>query len=322
MTRASDPRGTRHARSGREPGAHAGTFPRVAPPRTPGPCRARRGPRVHAALDRHLRQAAGDRAEETADNAAPVPRDAASRHRARVLQRVLGRAPRRHLRGHRLRRAAGRRAFRARAARSPSSGATCCSRPKRHASTRSSAASRAGIATRSCTSIAAIASSRSSARSAIWPTSTAAPRVSSASSSTPCATGAGSIESKDRYTQGHCERVADLACALALRAGLEPRELFWFRVGAIVHDVGKLIIPSEILNKPGKLAPDEWELIKRHPVAGVEMLVGHGLPRRRHPDGALAPRALGRPGLSGRARRRGRSRAARASSASPTCTTR
>src|SRR5690348_3899325 len=44
------------------------------------------------------------------------------------------------------------------------------------------------------------------------------------------------------------------------------------RIGAIVHDVGKLIIPSETLNKPGKLAPDEWELIKRHPVAGVEML--------------------------------------------------
>ncbi len=82
----------------------------------------------------------------------------------------------------------------------------------------------------------------------------------------------GTIEAKDRYTQGHCERVADLACAIALRAGVEPRELFWFRIGAIVHDVGKLIIPSEILNKPGKLAPDEWELVKRHPVAGVEML--------------------------------------------------
>jgi putative nucleotidyltransferase with HDIG domain len=82
----------------------------------------------------------------------------------------------------------------------------------------------------------------------------------------------GTIESKDRYTQGHCERVADLACALALRAGLEARELFWFRIGAIVHDVGKLIIPSEVLNKPGKLAPDEWDLVKRHPVAGVEML--------------------------------------------------
>ncbi len=88
----------------------------------------------------------------------------------------------------------------------------------------------------------------------------------------------GSIESKDRYTQGHCERVADLSCALALRAGLSPRELFWFRIGAIVHDVGKLIIPPEILNKPGKLSPDEWELIKRHPLAGVEMLADMDFP--------------------------------------------
>jgi diguanylate cyclase (GGDEF)-like protein/putative nucleotidyltransferase with HDIG domain len=89
---------------------------------------------------------------------------------------------------------------------------------------------------------------------------------------------AGSIESKDRHTQGHCERVADLACALAIRAGAESRDLFWFRMGATVHDIGKLIIPSDVLNKPGKLAPDEWELIKRHPVAGVEMLVEMDFP--------------------------------------------
>jgi diguanylate cyclase (GGDEF)-like protein len=88
----------------------------------------------------------------------------------------------------------------------------------------------------------------------------------------------GSIESKDRYTQGHCERVADLTCALALRAGVEARQLFWFRVGAIVHDVGKLIVPSELLNKPGRLAPDEWELVKRHPSAGVEMLTDMNFP--------------------------------------------
>jgi diguanylate cyclase (GGDEF)-like protein len=80
------------------------------------------------------------------------------------------------------------------------------------------------------------------------------------------------IESKDRYAQGNAERVADLVCALALRAGVEARELFWFRMGATLHDVGKLVIPSEILNKPGKLAPNEWELVKRHPVAGAEML--------------------------------------------------
>lgn len=87
-----------------------------------------------------------------------------------------------------------------------------------------------------------------------------------------------SIESKDRYTQGHCERVADIACALAVRAGVQPRELFWFRIGATVHDVGKLIIPSDLLNKPGKLSPDEWELVKRHPVAGVEMLADMDFP--------------------------------------------
>ena len=45
-----------------------------------------------------------------------------------------------------------------------------------------------------------------------------------------------------------------------------------------MHDVGKLIIPSEVLNKPGKLAPDEWELVKRHPVAGVEMLADMDFP--------------------------------------------
>jgi diguanylate cyclase (GGDEF)-like protein/putative nucleotidyltransferase with HDIG domain len=89
---------------------------------------------------------------------------------------------------------------------------------------------------------------------------------------------AGSIESKDRHTQGHCERVADMASALAIRAGAESRDLFWFRMGATVHDIGKLIIPADVLNKPGKLAPDEWELIKRHPVAGVEMLAEMDFP--------------------------------------------
>ena len=89
---------------------------------------------------------------------------------------------------------------------------------------------------------------------------------------------AGSIESKDRHTQGHCERVADLACALAIRDGCESRELFWFRMGATVHDIGKLIVPADVLNKPGKLAPDEWDVVKRHPMAGVEMLAEMDFP--------------------------------------------
>ncbi|HEX8944303.1 MAG TPA: diguanylate cyclase [Gemmatimonadaceae bacterium] len=87
-----------------------------------------------------------------------------------------------------------------------------------------------------------------------------------------------SIESKDRYTHGHCERVANLACALALRAGLESSDVFWFRIGALVHDVGKLIISSEVLNKPGKLAPDEWDLITRHPASGIEILADMNFP--------------------------------------------
>ena len=81
-----------------------------------------------------------------------------------------------------------------------------------------------------------------------------------------------SIECKDQYTQGHCERVADLACALASRTGMDEQSLFWFRIGALLHDVGKLVIPAEVLNKSGSLTPDEWALMRRHPSAGVEML--------------------------------------------------
>lgn len=87
-----------------------------------------------------------------------------------------------------------------------------------------------------------------------------------------------SIESKDHYTQGHCERVADLACALAAEAGLDQKSLFWFRIGALLHDVGKLMIPPEILNKPGRLTAEEWAMIKRHPVWGVEMLADIDFP--------------------------------------------
>src|SRR5687767_3002502 len=87
-----------------------------------------------------------------------------------------------------------------------------------------------------------------------------------------------SIEAKDRYTQGHCERVADLACAIASRSGFDDRTLFWFRIGALLHDVGKLIIPAEVLNKPAKLNDEEWALMRRHPEAGVELLAGIEFP--------------------------------------------
>ena len=82
-----------------------------------------------------------------------------------------------------------------------------------------------------------------------------------------------SIESKDVYTQGHCIRVANLACALWSRVcGDDSTSLFWFRIGALLHDVGKLMVPAEVLNKPGKLDDNEWQMIRGHPSAGVELL--------------------------------------------------
>jgi putative nucleotidyltransferase with HDIG domain len=82
-----------------------------------------------------------------------------------------------------------------------------------------------------------------------------------------------SIESKDEYTQGHCVRVADLACALWMRVNEgDETSLFWFRIGALLHDVGKLMVPPEVLNKPGKLTDEEWAMVRGHPTAGVELL--------------------------------------------------
>jgi HD-GYP domain len=87
-----------------------------------------------------------------------------------------------------------------------------------------------------------------------------------------------SIEGKDHYTQGHCERVADLACILAVRAGIDERSMFWFRLGALLHDVGKIIVPFEVLNKPGPLTNEEWALMKLHPQAGLDLIADIDFP--------------------------------------------
>lgn len=80
------------------------------------------------------------------------------------------------------------------------------------------------------------------------------------------------IESKDAYTLGHCERVADYACALARDVGFDDITMFWFRIGALLHDVGKIVVPSEILNKPGRFTPEEREIMERHAAAGSDLL--------------------------------------------------
>ena len=87
-----------------------------------------------------------------------------------------------------------------------------------------------------------------------------------------------SIEAKDLNTHGHCERVADLACAVAARMGIAGPTVFWYRVGALLHDIGKLVIPADVLNKPDRLTEDEWTLVRRHPSAGAEMLAAVDFP--------------------------------------------
>lgn len=81
-----------------------------------------------------------------------------------------------------------------------------------------------------------------------------------------------SIESKDTYTHGHCERVASYACRLARAAGFPEEYLVWFRMGALLHDVGKVAVPLEILNKTGTLTDEEWDVLKSHPAEGVRLL--------------------------------------------------
>ena len=87
-----------------------------------------------------------------------------------------------------------------------------------------------------------------------------------------------SIESSDSYTFGHCDRVAEYAVGVGRALGLEEVELTTLRMGAYLHDLGKVRVPHEVLNKPGRLTQDEFELMKMHPVYGVEMLAGVEFP--------------------------------------------
>ena len=87
-----------------------------------------------------------------------------------------------------------------------------------------------------------------------------------------------SIESADSYTYGHCARVADYAAGVARNLGLDDAELTTIRLGAYLHDVGKVRIPHEILNKPGRLTPEEIEVMQRHTLHGVELLAAIEFP--------------------------------------------
>jgi putative nucleotidyltransferase with HDIG domain len=87
-----------------------------------------------------------------------------------------------------------------------------------------------------------------------------------------------SIESSDTYTFGHCERVARHAVAVAQALGLGDRAQTAIRLGAYLHDVGKVRVPHETLNKPGPLTRDEFEVVQMHPIWGLELLAAVEFP--------------------------------------------
>ena len=77
-----------------------------------------------------------------------------------------------------------------------------------------------------------------------------------------------SIEGKDPYTHGHCERLAEYSARLGEHLQLPEEQLIALRRAGVVHDVGKIAVPDAILLKPGRLTAEEWTLIKEHPVVG------------------------------------------------------
>ena len=109
------------------------------------------------------------------------------------------------------------------------------------------------------------------------------------------------IEKKDPYTYGHQMRVAHLAVKIAREMGLSDKQIETIYYGSIIHDIGKIFIPSDILNRPGKLSDVEFTLIKTHPQIGYDILKEIELPwniadmileHHEHLDGSGYPRNI------------------------------
>lgn len=80
------------------------------------------------------------------------------------------------------------------------------------------------------------------------------------------------LEAKDLYTYGHSTRVAEMAYALGKILGMTEKELKQIHIAGDLHDIGKIGVPDSVLNKPGKLELNEWELMKKHPFIGYNIL--------------------------------------------------
>jgi len=83
---------------------------------------------------------------------------------------------------------------------------------------------------------------------------------------------AAAIDAKDPYTRGHSERVSSFAMAISRHLGLNQEEVFRVHIAAILHDVGKLGIRESILNKPGGLSDEEFEIMRQHPSIGAQIM--------------------------------------------------
>jgi len=81
-----------------------------------------------------------------------------------------------------------------------------------------------------------------------------------------------SIDAKDPYTEGHSQRVCDFSVEIARQLGLAPEVVHCIRIGSLLHDVGKIGIPDNILTKPGHLTEQEYEIMKHHPAIGAKIM--------------------------------------------------
>lgn len=86
------------------------------------------------------------------------------------------------------------------------------------------------------------------------------------------------LEKRDPYTAGHQRKVAEITTAVAERLGFSPHEVEGLRLGAMIHDIGKIYVPVEILSRPGRISEAEFNVIKSHPEVGYDIIKGIDFP--------------------------------------------
>ncbi len=112
---------------------------------------------------------------------------------------------------------------------------------------------------------------------------------------------AAAIDIKDKYTQGHSERVGKYSEIIAREMGWGEEEVEGMAIAGYLHDVGKLVVERDIINAPYKIDAKQSSELNRHPAAGFEILSPIHHPYADIPlDGEVSPRAPGRPRLSRR----------------------